>query len=283
MGCYQPPCRNVRINAVKQYILTGLFLLVGASFAVGQTPLSKTNYTVYEIRGDIKAPRPILTAVPSPPDSLPTNKHLKVRISLVVAPDGSVANVKLLTRSTAEFDNYAVNAVSKWKFEPATKDGIPVAVRLETEMQSQFRSPASAPLSFASPDGGFNAVVLASGKEKGSEQAESRVEIHDRKGTVLCVHDFSSPDGEHGYGADTVQWTPDSEFFVFRMRNSGGHMPMYAPLVFWSRSRNHFYQLDDYTADQTFSVTSSSKIVVDTWPDLKPATVSLWNLGLAHK
>jgi len=26
--------------------------------------------------------------------------------------------------------------VSKWKFEPATKDGIPVAVRLETEMHS---------------------------------------------------------------------------------------------------------------------------------------------------
>jgi protein TonB len=64
------------------------------------------------------------------------NKPLKAKISFVVTPDGSVADVKLLKRSTPEFDSYAVDAVSKWKFEPATKDGVPVAVRLETEMHA---------------------------------------------------------------------------------------------------------------------------------------------------
>ena len=133
--------------------------------------------------------------------------------------------------------------------------------------------------SFAAPNGLFSAVVLAGGKEKGAEGAESRVEVRDAKGVVLCAHDFSSADGEHGYGVDTAQWTPDSQFFVFRMRNSGGHMPEWAPVVFWSKDRNHFYQLDDYTADQTFSVRSPSRIVVDTWPGLKPSTVSLKDLG----
>jgi len=51
-------------------------------------------------------------------------------------PDGSVANIRLLKCSKSNFDDFAVGVVSKWKFEPATKDGKPVAVRLETEVRS---------------------------------------------------------------------------------------------------------------------------------------------------
>ncbi len=103
-------------------------------FAFAQTQTSKTKYTVYEVRGDVKPPRRVSTPVPAPPDDV--DKELKVKVSFVVTPDGSVADIKLLKRSTPDFDNYAVDAVSKWKFEPATKDGVPVAVRLETEMHS---------------------------------------------------------------------------------------------------------------------------------------------------
>ena len=121
---------------MRKTIAVGVFIFVAVCLAVGQTQPPKSNYTVYEVRGDVKAPRPISTPVPAPPNSTPTDKQLKVRISFVVASDGSVADVKLLKRSTPEFDNYAVNAVGKWKFQPATKDGLPVAVRLETEMHS---------------------------------------------------------------------------------------------------------------------------------------------------
>jgi len=114
--------------------VTGVVVLATVLFAGAQNQTAQTKYTVYEVRGDVKAPRPISTVVPAPPDSV--NRHLKVKISFVVMPDGSVADVKLLNRSTPEFDKYAVDAVSKWKFEPATKDGAPVAARLETEMQS---------------------------------------------------------------------------------------------------------------------------------------------------
>jgi TonB family protein len=119
---------------VKKRTVAALFILVATCFATGQTQASKANYTVYQVRGDVKAPRPISTPMPAPPDSV--DKQLKVRVSFVVAPDGSVADVKLLKRSTPDFDDYAVSVVSKWKFEPATKDGNPVAVRLETDMRS---------------------------------------------------------------------------------------------------------------------------------------------------
>jgi hypothetical protein len=50
---------------------------------------------------------------------------------------------------------------------------------------------------------------------------------------------------------------------------------MYAPVVFWSRKANRFYQLTDYTADQTFSVGAPEQINLSTWPDLRPVTLSL--------
>ncbi len=134
MACSRQLAPEAKINAMKPHIVIGLLLLFTVSFAAAQNQTPQTKYTVYEVRGDVKAPRPVSTGVPAPPDSV--NKQLKVKISFIVTPDGSVTDVKLLKRSTPEFDNYAVDAVSKWKFEPATKDGVPVAVRLETEMHS---------------------------------------------------------------------------------------------------------------------------------------------------
>lgn len=128
---------------------------------------------------------------------------------------------------------------------------------------------------FASPDDMLLAVVIPVDKHEGFEELESSVEMRSKAGARLRKHDFSSPDGEHGSGVDGAAWTPDSQFFVFRLRNSGGHSPMYAPVVFWSRRRNRFYQLNDYTADMTFSVAAPDRVRADTWPDLKPATVSL--------
>jgi hypothetical protein len=130
---------------------------------------------------------------------------------------------------------------------------------------------------FRSPDARLAAVVTPVGKEKGFEEYESRIAIL-RRSRRLRAHDFSSADGEHGYGVDGARWTPNSQFFVCRMRNSGGHSPMYAPVVFWSRKTNRFYQLDAYTADVTFSIAAPDKVNVNTWPDLNPASVSLGHL-----
>jgi TonB family protein len=123
------------IGVKKQPIAVfALFVLLTTCFATDPQRAPKANYTVYQVGGDVKAPRPISTSVPAPPRSI--DKRLKVRLSFVVMPDGSVANVQLLKRSASDFDAFAVSVVSKWRFEPATKDGKPVAVRLETEMRS---------------------------------------------------------------------------------------------------------------------------------------------------
>ena len=124
---------------------------------------------------------------------------------------------------------------------------------------------------FKSPDERVVAVVAA----VGAENSESRVSIFSANGAPLRTHDFSSSDAEHGYAVDGAQWTRNSQYFVFRMRSSGGHSPMFAPVIFWSRKANRFYSLNSYTADQTFSVVGADQVKASTWPDMHPATVSL--------
>lgn len=128
---------------------------------------------------------------------------------------------------------------------------------------------------FKSPDGKLVAVVAPAGKKKGFEERESRISIVRPGGAQISMHDFSSRDGEHGYGVLGAQWTPDSQYFVCQMSSSGGHSPLYDPVVFWNRKTRRFYQLKAYTADHIFSVAAPDRIKVDSWPDLQPVTVKL--------
>ncbi len=136
-------------------------------------------------------------------------------------------------------------------------------------------SNSSTRLKLISPDQRFTARISSSGKRRAAKADESGVEIRDGNGRLLCTHDFSSSDGEHGYGVDGAKWTPNSQFLVLRVRSSGGHSPMFAPVVFWSRKTGRFYQLNDYTSDQLFSVSSPDNVEVSSWSDFKPVTVSL--------
>ena len=118
---------------MKNPIISAVFFVVLAT-CCGMSQAGKPNYPIYKVGGDVSAPRPISTVVPAPPETV--NGPLKVRVSFVVAPDGSVTDVRLLKRSKSDFDDFAVGLVSKWKFEPATKEGSPVAVRLEADVRS---------------------------------------------------------------------------------------------------------------------------------------------------
>ena len=118
----------------KPTTCAALLLLVTTCFAVGRGQTSNPTFQIYAVGGDVKAPRPVSTPIPPPPNSV--DKDLKVRVSFVVAADGSVAQVRLLKHSRPDFDDFATRVVNDWKFEPATKDGKPVAVRLETELRS---------------------------------------------------------------------------------------------------------------------------------------------------
>jgi TonB family protein len=58
----------------------------------------------------------------------------------VIHADGSIGNVKILRSVDDRLDRFATDAISQWKFDPATKNGTPVDV--EATFQIPFR-PAS--------------------------------------------------------------------------------------------------------------------------------------------
>ena len=73
-----------------------------------------------------------------------------------------------------------------------------------------------------SPDQQFRACVLSVGRHPNPPFNESRVEIRNMKGAVLATKDFKSPDGEHGRNPQKMEWSPNSQFFVFSTASSGG-------------------------------------------------------------
>jgi protein TonB len=53
---------------------------------------------------------------------------------LVVGSDGLPRDVKVSRSLSPEFDEAAIDTVKKWKFAAGTKDGKPVATRLNVEV-----------------------------------------------------------------------------------------------------------------------------------------------------
>ncbi len=63
-----------------------------------------------------------------PATAVRANQEGWVEVAFTVTPDGSVDDVKVVDAEPRHvFDRAAVEAVSRWKYQPATQDGAPVA------------------------------------------------------------------------------------------------------------------------------------------------------------
>jgi TonB family protein len=80
------------------------------------------------------ATRPRLTFSP-PPEGTQGAKYSGIAIMrLAVTAEGKPENIKVVKSLGHELDKKAIEAVRKWKFEPAMKDGKPVAVEIAVEV-----------------------------------------------------------------------------------------------------------------------------------------------------
>ena len=93
---------------------------------------------VYEVRkaGDygVKPPKAIYSPNPEYSEKARRKKIQGVVVlGVVVNPDGTVRDATVVQSLEPGLDKQALAAVSKWKFQPATKDGKPVAVHVMVE------------------------------------------------------------------------------------------------------------------------------------------------------
>lgn len=133
-----------RRSAYRATLLFVSGMLILAATAGGQNtqdnpsgnsavPDDETIYTPG--KNGVTFPRAIKQAPPEYSDEARRKKlEGTVLLSLVVTANGDTADIKVTRALGSGLDEKAIDAVREWKFEPATKDGKPVAVNIAVEV-----------------------------------------------------------------------------------------------------------------------------------------------------
>ena len=119
----------------------------------GQSPASEQYPGVYRVGGDVSAPK--VTYGPDPQYSEKARKaHYEgaVVLWLVVDADGLPQQIKVQRSLGMGLDEEAIKAVKQWRFQPAKKDGKPVPVMINVEVNFRlYGKPGEQPASPPSP------------------------------------------------------------------------------------------------------------------------------------
>jgi TonB family protein len=111
---------------------------VGYSNSQGDEHKEKANAAeekVYEVGGDVKSPKLVHYVEPAfSPKSKEAYVEGTVKISTVVTKAGATTNAQVLSGLNTEEDRTALEALKQWKFEPGTRNGQPVNVRVTVEI-----------------------------------------------------------------------------------------------------------------------------------------------------
>ena len=124
-------------------ILSFIFVVITAS-AQGIENASHTpdtrNTPIYRVGGGVSAPRVIYAPNPEYSEKARKAKYSGTcTLSIVVGSDGVPRDIKVYDPVGMGLDEKAVEAVQKWRFQPARKDGHPVAVQISVEVRFQLR------------------------------------------------------------------------------------------------------------------------------------------------
>jgi TonB family protein len=107
----------------------------GAGPGVGEGHGGGIGGGVFRVGGGVLAPRPLST-----PDPQYTDQARKAKVegtcvlAMIVGPDGKPRDIRVQRGIGMGLDQKAIEAVQQWRFDPATKDGRPVAVQISVEV-----------------------------------------------------------------------------------------------------------------------------------------------------
>ncbi len=89
----------------------------------------------FRVGGGVSAPKAIYAPDPEYSEEARKVKHMgTVVLWLIVGPDGKPRDIRVARTLGLGLDEKAIEAVKTWRFEPARKDGQPVAVQINVEV-----------------------------------------------------------------------------------------------------------------------------------------------------
>jgi periplasmic protein TonB len=90
---------------------------------------------VFRVGGGVSAPRAVFTPDPEYSEEARKAKYQGTCVLwLIVSPDGRPRDIRVARTLGMGLDEKAIEAVRNWKFEPAMKDGQPVSVQINVEV-----------------------------------------------------------------------------------------------------------------------------------------------------
>jgi len=110
---------------------------VGSGNGAGFGPGSGGGFGggVFKIGGGVSAPVPIFKPEPEYSEEARKAKFQgSVLLSIVIQSDGTTSNIRVIRALGLGLDEKAIESVTKWRFRPSTKDGRPVAVSANVEV-----------------------------------------------------------------------------------------------------------------------------------------------------
>jgi len=110
---------------------------IGSGSGDGLGPGSGGNFGggVFRVGNGVTAPKVIYDPEPEySPEARMAKYQGTVILSAIIGPDGRPRNLYVQRSLGMGLDERALEAVRTWRFSPATKDGNPVAVQIEVEV-----------------------------------------------------------------------------------------------------------------------------------------------------
>lgn len=130
-----------RRPSVEGFVLAATLSMVICCPVLSQNALDKpsdppaTKEKIFHVGHGVTAPRAIYSPDPQFTDAARKAKYSGTAVlRLTVTTEGTTRDVKILNSLTPDLDRKAVAAVKTWKFEPAMKDGKPVPVSIDVEV-----------------------------------------------------------------------------------------------------------------------------------------------------